>query len=136
MLQIKEKKDWKINQSDKCDFCSDTDTVVHYFWECGFTKEIITKCLSVLKLSGLDVDKWDFVIGKNEKAFDNICGIVKYYIYQIRSNRSTFNEDIFLREIAIRWISDYDVTNDKALQEKWSIIQHINLEELAKPIKY
>ena len=59
---------------------------MHYFWECGFTKEIITKCLSVVKLSGLDVDKWDFVTGKNEKAFDNIYGIVKYYIYQIRSN--------------------------------------------------
>ena len=40
------------------------------------------KMFKCIKAIGLDVDKWDFIIGKNEKAFDNSCGIVKYYIYQ------------------------------------------------------
>ena len=86
-------------------FGSGTDTVSQYFWECHFAREIITKCLNILKLSGLDVNKWDFIIVKNEKAFHNLCSMIKYYIYRIRSNQSTLDEDAFMREIAIRWVS-------------------------------
>ena len=42
--------DWKISETALCQYCSDTDTLTHFFWDCSYTKKIIHKCFKILKL--------------------------------------------------------------------------------------
>ena len=73
----KRKKDWGINESDKCSFCNNEDTLDHALWECIFTQDVLAKCLSMLNLTILNISKEQFMLGCDEMAMDNVLLIIK-----------------------------------------------------------
>ena len=125
----KRKNDWKIVESEKCDFCTQTDTLVHHLWDCSFTKEILTNCCNQLALNSLDFKKWDFIFGKNELAHDNICLIIKASIYDMRISRNKFSAKCFLRDVAIRRFADRITLNAQKFQEIWSFSDALQLDK-------
>ena len=125
----KRKKDWKIVESEICDFCTQTDTMVHHIWDCSFTKEILTNCCTQLSLNSLDFRKWEFIFGKNELAHDNICLIIKACIYNMRISRKKFSAKCFLRDVAIRRFADRKTLGAQKFREKWSFADALHLDK-------
>ena len=75
---------------------------------------------------GLDqsyVNKRDYIFGRDMIAFDNICMLLKYYVYKLRRNETRFSEFEFLHEVKLRYISDQIYMSPVAFDTKWRPIQ-------------
>ena len=78
--------------------------------------------MSILGLSNLQLDKTEFLLGKNSVLIDKLSMIIKYYIYFLRINEKTFSKDQFLREIQFRWLADRESKSQDRLHMKLAII--------------
>ena len=70
------KFDGKILDNSKCQFCSSMDNVIHYFWFCPFTQQVILKCLDTLHMKEFRFEVWDFIFGKDDLKTDNLSLLI------------------------------------------------------------
>ena len=118
----KKKYDWKIIESPKCRYCLELDTVIHFFWECNHSQNIIRKCLCTLKLFNLKFLRNDYLFGKQDVAVDNVALIIKYHIYILRIHDKKFVAQNFINEVRYRWIADSENMSRAKMECKWAII--------------
>ena len=123
----KKMKDWKLSMTDNCRYCNKQEDVLHFFWDCNFTKELIDKCKCSINIENMSFDKWDFLLGTNQIADDNIALIIKYYIYKVRQNNTMFSAKEFRQEIKIRMVSDKVSLPARIYNVKW-VLSDINEE--------
>ena len=114
--------DWRIRQTSKCDYCEHEDTIVHYIWECHSSQTIKTHCLKTLKLENKLTTKLNlvqFIFGFNNIRLDNLAMLIKNCIYQCKKTRKICNEHIFLKEVALRYLSDRSNLRIHVHNAKW-----------------
>ena len=120
----KKKYDWKIEKSFKCHFCSNMDTVYHYFWDCQQTKEIVRTCLDFLNLPRDLFTDFEFLFGKDDIQVDNVSILITYMIYSIRQHKKVYHDDYFAKEIEYRFMADKNSMPHEKLNVKWALIKH------------
>ena len=118
----KKKKDWKISVSDKCKYCNEEENVYHYFWECIFSQSVIQQCWNILKLNHLHLEKWDFLFGKNDIGIDNVSILIKYYIYTLRKQNKSYDQNEFVHEVHLRKLTDLRSMNKARYADKWALV--------------
>ena len=126
----KRKKDWGINESDKCSFCNNEDTLDHALWECIFTQDVLSKCLSMLNLTIFNISKEQLMLGCDEMAMDNVLLIIKNYLLYVRSNSKQYNKTQFVKELKIRWLSDNKYMGNDRIRWKWSYLNDLKNTEI------
>ena len=124
----KRKTDWKVANQSRCSYCPETDTLIHFFWECGTAKTIIAKCLQMLKLPAFSFNKWDFLLGKNDVSIDNLSLIIKSYIYKLRIHNNVFSEKEFKKEFEMRILADKMYKNVHVFDNRWKMFDQISNE--------
>ena len=134
----KRKYDWKIQNNSECQYCSSLDTIIHYFWFCPFTQQVIKKCLDSLVIKNFRFNIWEFIFGKDELKTDNLSILIKYYIYQLRKENKEFNKKEFLTEVKLRWIIDKTEEHvyQNKYQDKWKYFENIENEILDDFVKF
>ena len=124
----KRKTDWKVANQSRCSYCPETDTLIHFFWECGTAKTIIAKCLQMLKLPAFSFNKWDFLLGKNDVSIDNLSLIIKSYIYKLKMHNNVFSEKEFQKEFEMRILADKMHRNSHVFDNKWKMFNQLSDE--------
>ena len=101
---------WGKEQSDKCPFCSETDTVEHFFTQCLNTVEFWTNMNAMFHVTydiSITLKALDILLGIPYE--DDFFTIVNYcilygkkYIYDCRINSEVANFDMFVRKLIAR----------------------------------
>ena len=71
-------KRWKIKESDKCDLCSNTQSIEHLLYQCAYVKPIWNIVNNVFNINVT----YDLILGKDEIIYNSILTIVSFLIYK------------------------------------------------------
>lgn len=123
-------KKWGIQQTNKCSACGETEDIVHVLWECPQTKAIYSELKNMIDkefFSDNIQTAESIIFGTADIQANNILLIIKHTIYQLRQNKTTFNLQIFRKELTYRMLSDRRSMNENQFNMKWLNLEHVTL---------
>ena len=119
---------WKINDSDKCQFCNDKDTLLHCLWECPKSKYWLENCLLYVSNENESYEinsTIEYLLGRNNAPLDHILLFTKFFIWKIRFYSEKFYMRAYKSNLKYRILLEKGCLSDAKSVKKWSSFKHL-----------
>ena len=130
---------WRIEESDKCYLCSETDTIIHAIATCDNTREFISQVMEDLDFeqnytNGICVQ--DFIFGVENTAWNFIFILLKWYISYRRCQKLPLIKNSFMNTLYIHVITEKKYSPENIFYDKWDRIPCILLKAREFEMKF
>ena len=133
----KQLHEWGIQESPKCSLCNQKDeTLVHFFWECEQTQEIIGVIRELCSKNNITIElnEYTFILNRVHKnkfhIVNFICIFIKQYLYRQKCAQISPTKTGCYKEIEYAYLiekanSNLDRTYSKFVQKWGTIFPHL-----------
>ena len=110
---------WGIKDTPKCNFCEETDTVKHMFWECERSKTTFRTIFHIFRIPQTMYNEQQIIFGTADPATNVMLLVAKKMIWQSRFYETNFKIEDYIRSVQLQIQADLNKLRDGAFNQKW-----------------